>query len=213
MVGLLFAAHSRGELLEPGFEPQAGTYEHTVWLSRYSGGNAEGGRQSAADGAKVRSGKHAFRLAIHPEKGKRVRSWAVIYQTHPVEAGQRVTAGAWFFTDIQSANASEFPVVAQARIEFFTDAEASQQVFNQAPLSAPFTVGSHEANRWHEITARGRAPAGAHFARIAISLVGGANEAYDVAVWADDVYVEVEGEARSKSRSNTVEDGGVAGLR
>jgi len=76
VVGLLFAAHSRGELLEPGFEPQAGTYEHTVWLSRYSGGNAEGGRQSAADGAKVRSGKHAFRLAIHPEKGKRVRSWA-----------------------------------------------------------------------------------------------------------------------------------------
>ena len=142
----------------------------------------------------ARSGSQALRLMIWDEGNCSAVSWATFAQVYPCTPGRKIHAGAWLYFSSAIFPLLDERATVQLRVEYFTDAEATQINPQHVRVSSPFspTVG-FVPDSWHLVETFDRAPENTRAMKLTIMLCSEVNNGCRQAVWADDVFVEFSG--------------------
>ena len=142
----------------------------------------------------ARSGNQSLRLMIWDEGTRDAVSWATFAQVYPCTPGRKIHAGAWLYFSSAIFPLLDERATVQLRVEYFTDAEATQINPQHVRVSSPFspTVG-FIPDTWHLVETFDRAPDNTRAMKLSIMLCSEVNNGCRQAVWADDVFVEFSG--------------------
>jgi hypothetical protein len=186
-----FVIFSRAQLVESSFEEPLSP----TWRGPEGGGSA-GGQGSGSivrlgESDFVRSGQRSIRLVVWDDGTPEAMAWAGVMQVLPCRPCRKVRVGAWLYFSDSVLPASP-TTVAQLKIEYFEDAQATRLVPTHLFLSPPFCAATYKPNTWHLIEAMDRAPAHAASLKFSIVVTGQGLNGRQQAIWLDDMFVEVQ---------------------
>ncbi len=166
-----------------------------TWLGPEGGGDRGGhggGRAvSAGEHDFARTGQRAIRLEVWDDGAPEAMAWAGVMEILPCNPSRKVRVGAWIYV-----SSTVMPLcgdtVAQLKIEYFSDPNATQLLPTHIYLSPPFDPADHKADTWHRIEVTDRAPQSAASLKFSVVVTAQRLNGRKQALWLDDLYADVQ---------------------